>query len=270
MSPYERATMGAEVRGTDAGAILAARARPGGDVCAACPLHVGCLLCSIANDDQLPWRGVQIVQRRVKRGALLYRAGDPSQSLYVVRSGCLKSVRGLEGGREQVTAFHLSGDLLGIDGIAPELHASDAIALEDTRLCLVSYGQIERPDRAAQWLCHALLRAMSAEIVRQHALLLLLGTMHAEERVAAFLLDLSQRYRVLGYSPSRFLLRMTRRDIGSYLGLKLETVSRILSRLHEQGVLGVARRNIWLRDPAALRARGAGTAPQEAAVSPTA
>ncbi len=188
--------------------------------------------------------------RRLKRGERLYRAGDEFRSLYTVRVGCFKTVQSLEGGRDQVTGFHMAGDLLGTDGIGTRIHASDAIALDDSRVCMIPYSRIEGDNRR---LGQALHKALSREIVRQHNMLLLLGTMTAEERVAVFLLDLSQRLAAHGYSPAQINLRMTRREIGSYLGLKLETVSRILSRFRDEGMVSVEVKHLFIRDPDALR-----------------
>jgi CRP/FNR family transcriptional regulator len=222
--------------------------------CAICTLRNACLPCDLLVPKAGTGRKDPLIQQRsLKRGEYLYRAGDPFHNLYTVRMGCIKTVQCLDGGRDQVTGFYMTGDLLGVDGISALVHGSDAIALEDTRVCLVPYGRIEHHDPARNEVVRALHKAMSAEIVRQYSVMLLLGTMSAEERVAAFLLNLSERFLARGYSPSQFLLRMTRRDIGSYLGLKLETVSRIFSHFRDQGIVGVERRNIFLRDLAGLR-----------------
>jgi CRP/FNR family transcriptional regulator len=221
--------------------------------CAMCSLRGACLPCDLLTPQGAGHEELPIQHRRLKRGEQLYRAGDEFRYLYTVRSGCLKTIQYLECGRDQVTGFYMTGDLLGIDGINSQVHGSDAIALEDARVCLIPYARIEHQESGRYEMMRSLHKAMSAEIVRQHGVMLLLGTMSAEERVAAFLLNLSERFLARGYSPSQFLLRMTRRDIGSFLGLKLETVSRIFSRFRDEGLVGVERRNILLRDLAGLR-----------------
>jgi CRP/FNR family transcriptional regulator len=245
----------------DGAAVLATLAHnSGGDApaklpasCSICSLRGACLPCDLLIQGPGAAKENPIQHRNLKRGERLYRAGDEFHYLYTVRSGCLKTVQCLEGGRDQVTGFYMTGDLLGIDGISAQVHGGDAIALEDTRVCLIPYGRIEQQVSAGSRVLRSLHKAMSAEIVRQHGVMLLLGTMSAEERVAAFLLNLSERFLARGYSPSQFLLRMTRRDIGSFLGLKLETVSRVFSRFRDIGLVGVKRRDIFLRDLAGLR-----------------
>ena len=178
-------------------------------------------------------------RRPVKRGDYLYRAGSELQSLYAIRVGFIKSCVLHEDGREQVAGFHMMGDLLGLDAISSNRHMCDAIALDDTEVCEIPFAVLEQFSHDIPSLQQHFHRIMSREIVRDHGVMLLLGSMRAEERLAAFLLNLSQRFAARGYSPSEFNLRMTREEIGSYLGLKLETISRVLSRFHDEGVIEV-------------------------------
>ena len=192
-------------------------------------------------------------RRRVARGQELYHARDAFAALYAVRLGSFKTRVGTQDGREQVTGFQMAGDLLGLDGIGTARYASDAVALEDSEVCVIPFAQLEELSREFVSLQSHLHRMMSREIVRDQGVMLLLGNMRAEERLATFLLSLSERFRARGFSASSFVLRMSRQEIGSYLGMKLETVSRVFSRFREQGLVDVQQREIRLRDEPALR-----------------
>jgi len=186
-------------------------------------------------------------RRRVKRGEILFRTGDESRCLYAIRSGFFKTSL-IDDGREQVTGFFMAGELLGMEGFGGGGYKDSAIALEDSDVCMMPYALIEKIARevpSLQWRLHAML---AREIVRGHGVMLLLGSMSAEQRLAAFLLNLSRRYLRRGYSGSRFLLRMTREEIGSYLGLKIETVSRLFSAFHQDGLLDVQYRQVSIVD----------------------
>ncbi len=193
-------------------------------------------------------------RRRVRRGEYLYRVGDDFHSLFGICAGSFKSVLLTEDGREQVTGFHLGGDVLGVDGIGLDVHAGDAVALEDSEVVEIAFAELDALAMRDPGLQRELFRMLAAEIQRERALMLLLGSMRAEERIAAFLINLSQRMAARGFSASCFVLRMTREEIGSMLGLKLETVSRILSRFQVEGLLHVRNREIAIVSLAALRA----------------
>lgn len=193
-------------------------------------------------------------RRRVRRGEYLYRYGDSFHALFAIRAGSFKSVLLTEDGREQVTGFHLGGEVLGVDGIGLDVHAGDAVALEDSEVVEIPFVELDALAARDPALQRELFRMLSAEIQRERALMLLLGSMRAEERIAAFLIDLSQRMAARGFSASCFVLRMTREEIGSMLGLKLETVSRILSRFQAEGLIQVRNREIAIVTLQALRA----------------
>jgi CRP/FNR family transcriptional regulator len=190
---------------------------------------------------------------RLKKGDALYRAGDPFTALFAIRMGSCKTTVLAEDGREQVAGYHMLGDVIGMDGIGTERHGCQAVALEDTEYCVLPFGELGDLTRSIAPLQHNLYQALSREIGRSQSAMLLLGSMRAEERLASFLLNLSQRYRERGYSSTEFVLRMTREEIGSYLGLKLETVSRLFSRFHQEGLIQVQGRSIKLLDIAALK-----------------
>jgi CRP/FNR family transcriptional regulator len=188
----------------------------------------------------------------VLRGRELFHGGEAFTALYAVRCGFFKTCVTTADGREQVTGFQMAGEIMGMDGIMDAHHSCSAIALEDAEVCVMPYDRMQELVREVGALQTQVHRIMSREIVREHSVMLLLGSMRAEERVAAFLLNLSQRMKARGFSRTEFILRMTRADIGSYLGLKLETVSRTFSKLQDEGVLDVSWRHLRIVDMAAL------------------
>ncbi len=193
-------------------------------------------------------------RRRVRRGEYLYRLGAPFHALYGIRAGSFKSVLLTEDGREQVTGFHMCGEVLGFDGIGSETCPGDAVALEDSEVVEIPFEELDALACREPALQRDLFRMLAGEIQRERSLMLLLGSMRAEERLAAFLINLSQRFSARGFSAYRFLLRMTREEIGSLLGLKLETVSRILSRFQAEGLIGVRNREVQIVSMPALKA----------------
>jgi CRP/FNR family transcriptional regulator len=193
------------------------------------------------------------LRKSIKKGTSIYRAGERFDALYAVRAGFFKTTVLLEDGRDQVTGFYMGGELLGMDGIGTEKHTCDAVALEDSEVCVIPFGRLEELSREMHNLQHHFHKVMSREIVRDHGVMMLLGSMRAEERLAAFLVNLSQRFLARGYSPSEFNLRMTREEIGSYLGLKLETVSRVFSRFQDEGMISVQQKHVRIIDIPRLR-----------------
>jgi CRP/FNR family transcriptional regulator, anaerobic regulatory protein len=192
-------------------------------------------------------------RRKIKRQQHLYRSGDGFEAIYAIRAGSFKTDVILEDGRDQVTGFQMTGEVLGLDGISTEHHSCNAIALEDSEVCVIPFSRLEELSRQVESLQHQFHKIMSREIVRDHGVMMLLGSMRAEERLAAFLLNMSQRFTVRGFSPSEFHLRMTRDEIGSYLGLKLETVSRAFSRFQEDGLVAVQQKHIRILDTPGLK-----------------
>jgi CRP/FNR family transcriptional regulator len=200
-----------------------------------------------------PDRFLVTTRRRIARKGSVYRSGDTFGLLYVVRSGAFKSVGLSRHGDEKVTGFHLPRDMLGLDAISTGCHGYDAVALEDSEVCAIPFASLEKLSLARPVLQHQLFHALSSDISRDQGLMLLLGRMTAEQRLAAFLLSLSRRYQRLGFAPNRFILRMPREDIGSYLGLALETVSRVLTHFQREGLIGVQQREIELKSVGSLR-----------------
>jgi CRP/FNR family transcriptional regulator len=224
--------------------------------CSSCPSRMLCLPGGMSDAEVASLDSLGIGRRRVRAGQTLYRPGDRFQFIYAVRSGTFKSSMTLADGREHVSGFHMAGELMGLDGMASGAHASTAVALEDTEICAIPYSPSSDTTGASGVLHKAVTRSMSREIVREHSLMMLLGSTSAEERVAAFLLNISQRMKARGYSAQEFHLRMSRAEIGSYLGMKLETVSRTLSAFQQQGLLEVDKRYIRINDGVMERSFG--------------
>jgi CRP/FNR family transcriptional regulator len=221
--------------------------------CSQCNLRELCLPYGLAEHEIVRLDELVGMRRRVKRQHHLYRAGDRFEAIYAVRSGFFKTDVILEDGRDQVTGFQMAGEILGMDGISTELHTCNSVALEDSEVCVIPFAELERLSREIEALQHHFHKVMSREIVRDHGVMMLLGTMRAEERLAAFLLNMSQRFMARGYSQAEFHLRMTREEIGSYLGLKLETVSRAFSKFQEDGLIAVQQRHIRILSIAGLK-----------------
>ena len=221
--------------------------------CSSCSLRELCLPVGLSDDDMVRLDQLVGARRALKRGEVLFHAGDRFDALYAVRTGFFKTRISSEDGRDQVTGFQMAGELLGLDGISEDRHSCDAVALEDSQVCEIPYGRLEELSHEVTDLQRQFHKVMSREIVRDHGVMLLLGSMRAEARLAAFLLNLTQRLQARGFSAASLVLRMTREEIGSYLGLKLETVSRAFSRFQEDGLLEVKQRDIRVLDEPGLR-----------------
>jgi len=221
--------------------------------CASCNLRELCLPSGLSDPEMDQLDALVNVRRKVKRGESLYRAGQAFDAIYAIRSGFFKSRVTYEDGRDQVTGFSMGGEILGMDGIGQGRHNCDAVALEDSVVCSIPYARLEELSREINGLQRHFHKMMSREIVRESGVMMLLGVMRAEERIAAFLLNMSQRLGARGFSPLEFHLRMTREEIGSYLGLKLETVSRAFSRFHADGLITVDQKFVRIVDIQGLR-----------------
>lgn len=191
----------------------------------------------------------------VKKGRGLFYAGDRLQNLYAVHAGSFKTTLVSPDGRGYVTGFLMSGDILGLDAISTECHPCSAYALEDSEVCSISFSRLERLAGEFPSLQHNLNRILSQEIVRDREMLLMMGCHNADERLAAFLVELSQRFSNRGYSAHGYLLRMSREEIASYLGLRLETVCRSLPRLRDLGLIAYHGRVMKILDLVGLQAQ---------------
>jgi len=216
--------------------------------CASCNLRELCLPAGLCLDELERVENIVYARRRVKRGEALFNAGGQFNAVYAIRSGFFKTSV-LDGeGREQVTGFFMGGELVGLDGLGSGAYNGTAVALEDSEICVLPYARIEEMAREVPALQRHLHAVLAREIVRDHGVMLLLGSMRAEERLATFLLNLSRRFVRRGYSASDFHLRMTREELGSYLGLKLETVSRLFSQFQADGLIDVQQKHVRILD----------------------
>jgi CRP/FNR family transcriptional regulator len=221
--------------------------------CANCNMRELCMPIGLTQDELNRIDEMIGSRRKVKRGDTLFHNGERFTNLYAIRTGFFKTCITSEDGRDQVTGFQMAGEIIGMDGIVNDYHSCDAVALEDAEICAMPFAQIEALSREVNALQHHVHKIMSREIVREHGVMLLLGSMRAEERLAAFLLNLAQRLHSRGFSQSELILRMTREEIGSYLGLKLETISRTFSRFVEDGIVAVKQRHVHILNTSALQ-----------------
>jgi CRP/FNR family transcriptional regulator len=221
--------------------------------CSNCNLRELCMPTGFNQDEMQKLDEVVEKRRRVKQGEALFSSGETFTSLYAIRTGFFKTCVISEDGREQVTGFQMAGEIIGMDGIVSDHHNCSAVALEDAEVCVMPFSDIENLSRELPGLQRHVHKIMSREIVRENGVMMLLGNMRAEERLAAFLLNLVQRLHARGLSQSELVLRMTREEIGSYLGLKLETVSRAFSKFSEDGIIEVKQRYVKILAPDALK-----------------
>ncbi len=222
--------------------------------CSTCNLAELCLPVGLTDEEMQRLDELNMQKRSYARGDYLYRGGDKFRAVFAINRGAFKTRVLHEDGREQVTGFQMAGEIIGLDAISTDMHDGEALALEDSVVCELPFHRLEALSRDIPSLQRHFHRIMSREIVRDQGIMLLLGSMRSEERVAAFLLTLSQRYAARGLSPTQFQLSMSRQDIGSYLGLKLETVSRAFSNFQEKGIIAVRTRSIEILDLALLQA----------------
>lgn len=210
--------------------------------------HIKCQNCSISelclpftlNDQELDTLDNIIDRKRpFHKGDKIFSDGQELHALFAIRSGTFKTFTVNEQGEEQITGFHLAGDLLGFDAIADSEHKSFAQALETSMICEIPYNNLDQLSNTMPKLKKQVLRLMSNEIRTDQEMLTLLNRKNAEQRVATFLVSLSNRYHARGLSASEFRLTMTRSDIGNYIGLTVETISRLLNRFHKNGLIKV-------------------------------
>lgn len=222
--------------------------------CAVCALSQLCLPAGIEGPELQRLDQILRSRRPFGAGETLFRAGANMASLYVVRSGSFKSYVDSEGGSSQVLGFHLPGEIVGLDALSDDRHQCSAEALERSSVCEVPLSRLLDVAQQLPSLQRQLLRLASREMVKDHEHLVMMGRKQAQERMAIFLLSISERYRRLGQSPDEFQLTMSRYDIANYLGLVVETVSRVLTRFMNDGILEVRRKRIRIRDHRALAA----------------
>jgi len=216
--------------------------------CQNCGLYQLCLPMGLDSADTALLDRYVKRRRMFKRGEVLYRIGEAFTYVYAIRSGSVKTYISTDDGRLQITGFHVPGELLGLNAIDEKRYNCEAMALETTSVCEISVDCFEELARQIPSVHYQMLRMMSKEIKHNQELMLLLGKKNAEERLATYLLSLSRRFAMRNYSPTQFNLSMSRGDIGNYLGIAEETVSRIFTRFQEEGVIASERRHIILND----------------------
>ena len=221
--------------------------------CSNCNMRELCMPMGLSNDELDRIDDLVTTRRKIKRGDVLFHSGEKFTNLFAIRTGFFKTCITSEDGRAQVTGFQMAGEIIGLDGIFNDTHTCDAVALEDAEVCVMPFDRIEEISREVNSLQRHVHKIMSREIVREHGIILLLGSMRAEERLAAFLLNLVQRLHARGFSQSELILRMSREEIGSYLGMKIETVSRTFSKFVEDKIVEIKQRHVRILNADALK-----------------
>lgn len=221
--------------------------------CTNCRLNTICLPISLHIDDIDKLNAIIQRGKPLQKGEYLYRANQSFDSVYAIRSGAVKAVALSDNGEEQVTGFYLPGEVVGLDGLADNRYSNSVIALETASICEIPFGRLEELSLQIPNLQRHFFQLMSREITQDHQIITLLSKSSAEERIAALLLSISSRNSRRQLSASAFRLPMSRTDIGNYLGLTIETVSRIFSRLQKQGVIAVDKKEIHIIDLDKLR-----------------
>ncbi len=228
--------------------------------CRNCSLSELCLPHGMSGDDMEALDHIVKRQQPYQPGQHIFRAGDRSHALFAVRSGALKTYCTTEDGDEQVIGFTLPGELVGLDGMSDGSYGSSSVVLETASVCELPYDRLEDMCHSLPGLNHQMMRVVGKEISSDQSMLLLLGKRSADERLASFLLSLSTRYRSRQLSGTEFNLPMSRQDIGNYLGLAIETVSRLFAAFQKDKLLTVNRRQIVLVDLPRLQAMVEGCA----------
>jgi CRP/FNR family transcriptional regulator len=221
--------------------------------CSNCRLSSLCLPLSLEVEELDQINDVILRDRPLHKGDYLYRASDKFHSIYAVRAGCLKTIKISEDGEEQITGFYLPGEIIGIDGLSDNHYSTSAIALETSAICEIPFHKLEELSHVIPSLQRHFFQIMSKEIIADQELIMLLSKGSAEQRLAALLLSLSARYQRRQLSATAFVLPMSRTEMGNYLGLTIETVSRVMGRFQKQGLTESDRRSITLLDVDALR-----------------
>lgn len=222
--------------------------------CSACSLREICLPLGLDAEELTKLDDLVKRRRRVFAGQHLFRAGDRFQALTAVRAGFFKTYEASTGGQEYITAFPMTGEIMGLDAISTGIHQGSALALEDSEVCEIPFPRLENLLCELPRLQRQFHKLLSGAIANDHVLMVVLGTMSAELKVAAFLLNLADRLAVRGAPNGVIQLPMSREEIGNYLGLKLETVSRMFSKLRDDGLISNEGRKTTIRDYEGLKA----------------
>ncbi|MEN0035953.1 MAG: fumarate/nitrate reduction transcriptional regulator Fnr [Cellvibrio sp.] len=221
--------------------------------CGNCRLNTICLPISLHIDDIDRLNNIIQRGKPLQKGDFLYRANDHFDSVYAIRSGAVKAMTLSDNGEEQITGFYLPGEVVGMDGIADNRYTNSVIALETASVCEIPFNRMEELSLQIPNLQRHFFQLMSREITQDQQIITLLSKSSAEERIAALLLSISSRNSRRQLSANAFRLPMSRTDIGNYLGLTIETVSRIFTRLQKQDVIVVDKKEILIKNMDQLR-----------------
>jgi CRP/FNR family transcriptional regulator, anaerobic regulatory protein len=227
--------------------------------CRDCSLASLCLPLSLNMEDMDALDDIVKRGRPLKKGEFLFRQGDAFGSLFAVRTGALKTFSLSDGGEEQITGFHLPSELVGLSGVDTESYPVSAQALETTSVCEIPFERLDELAVQLPQLRRQLMRVMSREIRDDQQMMLLLSKKTADERIATFLVNLSARFRARGFSAQQFRLAMSRNEIGNYLGLAVETVSRVFTRFQQNKLLEAEGKEVHILDPIELCALAGGS-----------
>jgi len=222
--------------------------------CASCSLRELCIPQCMSDDELILIDAIIERKKPVHKNDYLFRAGDNNRSIYAVLSGSVKTLVDNPNGEEQIVGFHLPGELLGMDGFSGDAHTCSSVALETSSVCEFPLEKLDEVCHKVPSIQYAMRRIMGKEVTKDHAMLLLLGRMSAEEKLASFLVSLSNRMAQRHWKPTEFNLTMPRQDIANYLGLAVETVSRLFAHLQDQKIIEVNRRRVNISDMQRLKA----------------
>lgn len=222
--------------------------------CGDCRLSAICIPISLALDDIAKLDDIVQRGRPLQKGQPLYEAGEDFKAVYALRSGAVKTSTISRDGEEQITGFYLPGEILGLDGLATNAHSNTAMALETSAICEIPFSQLEDLSMKLPNLQRRFFQLMSKEISHEQQLITLLSKKNADERIASLLVSISTRNHHRGLSSTEFYLPMSRSDMGNYLGLTIETVSRVMSRLHKQEVIAFDKKHVVINQTDKLRA----------------
>ncbi|GAA6131529.1 fumarate/nitrate reduction transcriptional regulator Fnr [Halopseudomonas sabulinigri] len=226
--------------------------------CKDCSLATMCLPLALHDNEMDTLDNIVKRGKPLRKNEMLFRQGDTFSSVYALRSGTIKTFSVNDAGVEQITGFHLAGELIGLSGMDGERQPLSAVALETTSVCEIPYERLDDLTASMPGLRRQVMRLMSREIRDDQQMMLLLSKKTADERIATLLINLSARFRSRGYSANRFRLAMSRNDIGNYLGLAVETVSRVFTRFQQQGLIAAEGKQIDILDHAELCALAGG------------
>lgn len=238
--------------------------------CGSCQAVSYCLCCRMSPEDREAFENLPGTRRVLRRGERLFAQGDDFRSLYIVQSGSAKAYVISEDGNQQITGFHYRGDLLGVDGMEVGMQSYTVEALETSSICEISFAEFERLHADTAALRQQFFKVVASELAREKQRMLVLGKLYAEQRLAHFVLDTAAHLKDRGLAHSEFVLTMTRHDIANYLGLAVETISRLLTRFDSADLIRVRHRQIKLLDAVRLRALLYGTEPHVVVLRATA